>query len=135
MKGTHLTTDKQERKNTPIATGFIDYFPKAIAEVARLSQIGNDQHNPNQRLHWDRSKSGDESDAMIRHFIERGSIDEDGVRHSTKVAWRALANLEKELEKAESDKAASNRNSVEGFFSRRIENERGEPMQFREGAD
>jgi hypothetical protein len=32
--------------------------------------------------------------------MEAGTIDDDGIRHSTKIAWRALANLEKELENA-----------------------------------
>lgn len=86
------------RKAIPIATGFIDYFPAAIAEVAILSRIGNDQHNPDKPLHWDRGKSGDEADAMMRHFIERGKRDTDGVRHSAKVAWRAMALLQKEIE-------------------------------------
>ena len=30
--------------------------------------------------------------------MEAGTIDDDNIRHSTKVAWRALANLQKELE-------------------------------------
>lgn len=98
-----LTTDVKERKATPIATGFIDYFPDAIAEVAVLSRIGNDQHNPGKPLHWDRSKSGDESEALMRHFIERGLIDTDGVRHSAKVAWRAMALLQKEIEAEQED--------------------------------
>jgi len=76
----------------------MDYFPDALAEVARVSKAGNDQHHPGERLHWDRSKSTDESDALIRHFIERGTFDKDGMRHSAKVAWRALALLQKELE-------------------------------------
>jgi hypothetical protein len=29
----------------------------------------------------------------MRHFVERGTVDTDGVRHSAKVAWRALAPL------------------------------------------
>lgn len=95
---TTLTTDAKSRKAIPIATGFIDYFPDAIAAVAQLSQIGNDQHNPGKSLFWDRSKSGDESDCLMRHFLERGTIDTDGVKHSTKVAWRALAMLQKEIE-------------------------------------
>ena len=90
--------DKQQRKNTPVATGVIDYFPDALIEVGALSFIGNEQHNPGTPLHWDRSKSGDESDALIRHFIDRGTRDSDGVRHSAKVAWRALALLQKEIE-------------------------------------
>ena len=93
-----LPTDPQARKDVPVATGFIDYFPLAVAAVAELSRIGNDQHNPGQPLHWDRDKSGDESDALMRHFLERGTNDIDGISHSTKVAWRAMALLQKELE-------------------------------------
>lgn len=88
----------KERKAAPVATGVLDYFPDALIAVARCSLAGNEQHNPGTPLHWDRSKSGDEGDALIRHFIDRGKIDNDGIRHSTKVAWRALALLQKELE-------------------------------------
>jgi len=95
-----LPTDAKARKNYPIATGVMDYFPDALAEVARVSKAGNDQHHPEASLHWDRSKSTDESDALIRHFLERGTFDKDGMRHSAKVAWRALALLQKELELA-----------------------------------
>lgn len=93
-----LPKNATARKVVPIASGFIDYFPDAIAAVAHLSWVGNEQHNPGSPLHWDRSKSGDESDALMRHFLERGTTDEDGVRHSAKVAWRALAMLQKEIE-------------------------------------
>lgn len=93
-----LNNIKEERKGIPIATGVIDYFPDAIAAVAQCSKVGNDQHNAGQPLHWAREKSGDESDALMRHFMERGTMDIDGVLHSTKVAWRALAMLQKELE-------------------------------------
>ena len=101
-----LPKEPKERKNVPIASGVIDYFPDALCAVAELSRVGNDQHNPGKPLHWDRSKSWDESDALMRHFIERGTVDTDGVRHSTKVAWRALANLQKELENADEDAVA-----------------------------
>lgn len=92
------TATANERKECPIATGFIDYFPQAIAEVAHVSFKGNEQHNPGSPLHWDRSKSQDEADACMRHFLQRGTIDSDGVRHSAKMAWRALALLQKEIE-------------------------------------
>jgi hypothetical protein len=95
-----LPIDAKERKATPIASGVLDYFPDALAAVAHCSWKGNEQHNPGQPLHWDRSKSTDEADALIRHFMERGTVDTDGVRHSTKVAWRALALLQKEIEVA-----------------------------------
>lgn len=93
-----LPDEAQARKSIPLATGFADYFPSAIVAVAALSAKGNDQHNPGAPLHWDREKSGDEADALFRHFLQRGTVDGDGVLHSTKVAWRALAMLQKELE-------------------------------------
>ncbi len=95
-----LPDDAKERKTYPIATGVVDYFPDALAEVAHLSYQGNEQHNPGTKLHWDRSKSGDEADALMRHFVQRGTLDKDGIRHSAKVAWRALALLQKEIENA-----------------------------------
>lgn len=95
-----LTTNAVARKNTPIFSGCFRYFPRALAAVAVLSQVGNEQHNPGSPLHWDRSKSGDEWDALARHLLEVGTVDSDGIRHAAKVAWRALAGLEKELEAA-----------------------------------
>ena len=93
-----LPTDAATRKAIPIATGFVDYFPLAMACVAELSRAGNEQHNPGKPLFWDRSKSQDHADCLMRHFIERGTLDSDGIRHSAKVAWRAMAALQKELE-------------------------------------
>src|SRR5262245_36685630 len=97
-----------DRKQTPIYSGVIRYFPRALAYIAHVSWKGNEQHNPGTPLHWDRSKSQDELDALTRHLVDAGTVDEmDGVLHSGKVAWRALANLEKELERAEQQAAAS----------------------------
>jgi Domain of unknown function (DUF5664) len=93
-----LPSDAKERKNIPISSGVLDYFTAALLEVAKVSKAGNDQHNPGQPLHWARSKSTDQSDTMIRHFIERGTFDTDGLRHSAKMVWRALAILQLELE-------------------------------------
>lgn len=90
--------DKENRKKIPVYSGVINYFPDAIKEVAKCSYAGQQQHNPDKPLAWDRSKSGDELDALMRHLIDAGKIDTDGVRHSAKVAWRALANLQKEIE-------------------------------------
>lgn len=94
-----LPSDGGERKQFPITTGVLDYFPLAIAEVARCSKSGNDQHNPGMPLHWARGKSSDHPDCIVRHLIQRGTLDSDGVRHSAKVAWRALALLQEELER------------------------------------
>lgn len=95
-----LPTDAQARKAVPVYSGVLQYFPRALAEIANVSRVGNEQHNPGSPLHWDRSKSTDELDALTRHLVEAGTIDSDGLRHSAKLAWRALANLEKELEAA-----------------------------------
>lgn len=95
---TILPDDPKERKKYPIATGVLDYFPDALAEVSRVSYTGNEQHNPGQSLRWDRSKSKDEADTMIRHFMARGTRDSDGQRHMAKAVWRALALLQKEIE-------------------------------------
>jgi len=94
-----LPTTSDSRKNLPIATGVIDYFPLALGAVAELSKKANDQHNPGMPLHWARGKSKDHADCLMRHFIERGTVDTDGIRHTAKVAWRALAMLQEEIEK------------------------------------
>ena len=91
-------TDSASRKALPICTGVLDYFPKALLAVAHCSRVGNEQHNAGQPLHWAKEKSTDHADALVRHLIQRGTIDSDGVRHAAKVAWRALALLEVELE-------------------------------------
>jgi hypothetical protein len=93
-----FTTDPKARKAAPVFSGVLKYFPDAIFEVAELSQRGNDQHNPGEPLHWAKGKSQDELDACVRHLMESGAKDTDGVRHSAKAAWRALANLQKEIE-------------------------------------
>lgn len=97
--GAILPASSEERKAIPLTSGLLDYFPAALVEVARVSRAGNDKHNPGQPLHWSRGKSTDHADTIVRHLIDRGLIDpEDGLRHSAKVAWRALALLQEELE-------------------------------------
>lgn len=95
-----LPEEAKERKKIPIGTGVLDYFPAALAAVAAVSYAGNEQHNPGEELHWARGKSDDQADTMLRHFIERGTLDTDGHRHSAKMVWRALAILQLELEEA-----------------------------------
>lgn len=95
---TTLPEDAAARKEYPLASGVLDYFPDALIALAYLSSKGNQQHNPDKPLHWDRSKSTDEADTLMRHFVQRGTLDADGIRHSVKVAWRALALLQKEIE-------------------------------------
>jgi hypothetical protein len=98
---TRVTTFPQSaegRKQYPIATGVLDYFPDAIAAIAYVSYLSNEQHNPGQPVHWARGKSMDHDDTLMRHFSQRGTKDTDGIRHRAKVAWRALAALQEEIE-------------------------------------
>ena len=100
-----LPTDSAARKDIPLARGVLDYFPAALAAVAELSRIGNEKHNPGEDLHWARGKSQDHADCIVRHLMERGNTDTDGLSHTVKVAWRALALLQEELESTGSPKA------------------------------
>lgn len=93
-----LPTDPKARKEMPIARGVLDYFPDAIAAIANVSYVGNEQHNPGEEMHWARNKSSDHADCIARHLTERGTIDDDNLRHSAKLAWRALALLQLEIE-------------------------------------
>lgn len=92
----------QDRKERPVFSGVLKYFPDALLEVAYCSFMGNQQHHPDKPLHWDKTKSTDEADALMRHLIQSGTFDDDGVRHTAKVAWRSLALLQRELENEKS---------------------------------
>jgi hypothetical protein len=96
-----LPTGSQERKDIPLVRGLLDYFPAALAAVAEVSRAGNEKHNPGEEMHHARGKSMDHADCILRHLVDRGTIDpEDNLRHSAKTAWRALALLQEELEAA-----------------------------------
>lgn len=97
-----LPRDSATRKEYPIYSGVIRYFPAALAEVARVSKIGNDKHNQGQEMHHARGKSLDHADCQVRHMIdaaEAGGRDADGVPELAYKAWRALAELQEWLEK------------------------------------
>ena len=84
-----LPADAKARKTYPLYSGLLKYFPDALAVVAHISYLGNEQHHPGTELHWDKSKSQDELDALLRHITE-GLWGE--------VAWRALANLQRKID-------------------------------------
>lgn len=81
--------DSAERKTYPMFGGLLAYFPSALALVAQHSYLSNDKHNPNQPMHHDRAKSGDEADALVRHLMEGDYVG---------MAWRALSLLQKDCE-------------------------------------
>lgn len=96
-------TEAEQRKKTPLYRGCFAYFPDALAEVARLSYAANEQHNPGEPIHWAREKSTDHPDCLLRHLLDAGTVDSDGQRHTAKVAWRALAMLQLELEEGKDE--------------------------------
>ena len=92
----------QGRKDHPVFTGVLMYFPDALAAVSNVSKTGNDQHNPGQPLHWARGKSTDQMDTATRHMMDHGvgtTKDDDGMYHLAKAAWRILAELQLTIEK------------------------------------
>lgn len=99
MSDAFLHGDAAARKEAPMAEGLLWYFPDALAAVANVSKRGNDQHNPGQPLHHARGKSTDHADCILRHLAHAGQRDSDGVRETAKVAWRALALLQEEIER------------------------------------
>nr|BAR33753.1 hypothetical protein [uncultured Mediterranean phage uvMED] len=89
MENKILPTDDEERKQIPLYTGLIKYFPDALIKVAQNSYKGSMQHHPDTGIWWDKTKSKDELDALMRHLFE-----EDWAA----VAWRALAQLQRECD-------------------------------------
>jgi hypothetical protein len=94
-----LPTDSQERKQFPVYSGCIAYFPNALAQVAHLSYLGNLKHHPDKPLHWDQDKSTDEKDCEMRHMIDalQAATHEEMVTELASKAWRSLADLERYL--------------------------------------
>lgn len=99
---TTLPTDSKERKDYPMLSGCLKYFPAALAGVALISKQGNDKHNPGQPMHHARGKSADHGDCIIRHLtdtedllaaLERGAAvtSEQILLEAGQLAWRALA--------------------------------------------
>jgi hypothetical protein len=93
-----MNTSK-ERKETPVFSGVLQYFPDAINAVARQSWAGNEKHNPGEPLHWAREKSSDHMDCAARHMMTPDELDpETGETHLVAAAWRILAALQLQQE-------------------------------------
>jgi hypothetical protein len=97
-----LPTDSALRKEYPMLSGCLKYFPAAIAGVARVSKMGNDKHNPGQPMHHARGKSSDHGDCILRHLTDTedllaniargaGATPEQALLEASQLAWRALA--------------------------------------------
>lgn len=103
--GSNLTLpiDSNKRKEYPVLSGCIKYFPAALVGVSHISKLGNDKHNPGEALHHARGKSMDHGDCIIRHLIDLEDLlaamkrDDASVTkemiltEANQLAWRALA--------------------------------------------
>lgn len=96
-----LPEGDKERKEIPIFSGVMNYFPLALAAVARVSKRGNDKHNPGQSMHWARDKSTDHEDCIARHLIDIDTVNPTTGEYddAAALAWRALAKLQELEEK------------------------------------
>jgi len=95
---TFWDASSEDRKKFPLTDGLLHYFPDALAAVAYVSWLGNQKHNPGEELHWSQSKSSDHLNCVGRHLTQAGFLDDDGLPHSWRLAWRALANLQMEMQ-------------------------------------
>lgn len=98
-----LPTDSAERKRWPLFSGLLRYFPAALARVSHHSFLGNEKHNPGQRLNHARGKSGDHEDCIVRHLVdasEHPAGSAPRLEELSALAWRALALLQEECELA-----------------------------------
>lgn len=80
-----------------IAKGVLQYFPRALGEVARVSEFGASKYT---WKGWETVADGEERylDALSRHIlaeVTEGDITKDsGLLHAAHEAWNALARLE-----------------------------------------
>lgn len=96
-----LPTEAKGREQWPIYDYQYGYFPDAYLEEVRVAWVGNQQHNPGEKMHWARDKSPDHMNKAMRHIDDyaRGiKRDTDGTCHLAKAVWRIKAQLQLDLE-------------------------------------
>jgi hypothetical protein len=96
-----LPTDRDARNAIPLWDGLFAYFPDVWAEIAKVSVLGNKQHNLGEKLFWNRAVSTDHLNKIMRHCFDHGTgtvLDTDGTFHMAKAIWRACAELQLAIE-------------------------------------
>ncbi len=93
-----LPTNRDARNALPVWDGCFAYFPDVWAEVAKVSVLGNLQHNLGDKLFWNTHVSTDHANKVIRHMLDdaAGNVtDDDGkTMHLAKALWRIAAMLQ-----------------------------------------
>jgi hypothetical protein len=96
-----LPSDRDARNALPIWEGVVMYFPDVWAEVAKVSVLGNKQHNLGEKLRFARDVSTDHLNKVFRHCLDhaQGNLtDTDETYHMAKAIWRACAELQVTIE-------------------------------------
>lgn len=97
---------KADAEKAPILAGMLQYFPRAIKEVAKVSAAGAKKYS---WKGWETVPNGITryGDALGRHILSEaieGEFDSDtGLLHSAQIAWNALARLELILKEKENE--------------------------------
>ena len=88
------------RREYPLCTGLLEYFPRACAETAHHSHIGNEQHNPGEPLHWAKEKSIGRGDQIVRHLMDGKTAKDraEAIHHFAGMCWRSLELFERFLQ-------------------------------------
>jgi hypothetical protein len=91
---------KKDDGKPPVIAGCMRLFPRALAEVAKISQAAQKKYPSYDN--WQRVENGFEryTEALGRHMLAEGVQEtdpEDGGLEAAKVAWNALARLELKL--------------------------------------
>lgn len=96
-KKPHELGAKLDAGKTAIYRGLLDYFPRALEAVARVSTVGATKYA---WKGWESVPDGINRyrDAMGRHIIQEGiegpTDGQTGLLHASQTAWNALAALE-----------------------------------------
>lgn len=106
----HEPGAKLDTGKAPVLRGALHYFPRAIAAVSRVSEVGAKKYS---WKGWETVPDGIHryGDALARHLLAEDyeAYDKDtGVLHAEQVAWNALARLELMLRAREAKLAATN---------------------------
>lgn len=100
----HEPGAKLDSGKAPVLQGVIQYFPRALDAVSRVSLAGAKKYT---WKGWESVPDGLNryGDALVRHLLAEetdGPIDKDtGCLHLAQVAWNALARLELALREQE----------------------------------
>lgn len=106
----HTPGAKLDAGKAPIFRGLLAYFPRALREVALVSQAGAEKYTWNG---WESVADGVNryADAGGRHILDMAVTDFDdgphgtGCRHKAQAVWNLLASLELELRQEETTPA------------------------------